>query len=54
MSGKTIFRYSENNTNAAVAAKTSYGVVDLGFPFEAVKEQAERDRLMLQILNYLK
>lgn len=49
---KTILRYSENNTSAAIAAKNGYGVVALGFPFEAVKNQSTRDKLMQQIFDY--
>ncbi len=49
---ETIFRYNENNTSAGIAGKSDYGVVALGFPFEAIKNQLTRDKLMQQIFDY--
>lgn len=51
--GQTILRYKENNVSAAVYYKTNYGVVALGFPFESVKEEKQRNKLMKQILHKL-
>jgi hypothetical protein len=49
----TLMRYSENNMSAAVAFRGSYGVVAMGFPFETLVDQAMRDMLMKQTINYL-
>jgi len=49
----TLLRYTENNMSAGVAYRGAYGVVSLGFPFEAIIDQAERDFLMKRILLYL-
>ncbi len=51
--GKSILRYSENNFNAGTAYKDKYGVVVLGFPFETILSEKNRDQLMYSILNYL-
>jgi hypothetical protein len=54
----TIFRYAENNLSAGVAfvgsAKDHYRTVVLGFPFESLKQAADRDELMKTILSFLK
>ncbi|MEA3463257.1 MAG: hypothetical protein U9R49_15345, partial [Bacteroidota bacterium] len=49
----TLMRYSENNMSAGVAFRGDYGVVALGFPFETVVDQAMRDSIMKQTINYL-
>ncbi len=49
---ETVFRYVENNTSAAVAAKGNYKVVALGFPFECVKNQSDRYKLVQQIFDF--
>jgi len=51
--GETIFRYTENNVSAGVFCKGVYKVVALGFPFESVKGEKERNRLMVNILDGL-
>ncbi|MBD3226404.1 MAG: xanthan lyase, partial [Caldithrix sp.] len=51
---KTILRYSENNTSAAVAYKGQYDVVVLGFPFESVNRQKSKDALMEAVFNFFK
>ena len=48
----TIFRYSENNLSAGVAYKGSYKTCVLGFPFESLKIQAEREKLMKGVLEF--
>jgi hypothetical protein len=49
----TLMRYSENNMSAAVAFRGSYGVLAMGFPFEALVDQQMRDEMMKRIMNYL-
>ena len=49
----TVFRYSENNMSAGTAFSGDYKVCVLGFPFEAIEEEAERDALMLGILEFM-
>jgi hypothetical protein len=46
------FRYSENNTSAGVIFRGSYKSVVLGFPFETIKIETERNLLMKQIINF--
>lgn len=48
------FRYSENNTSAGVAFNGNYKTVALGFPFETIVSEKNRNHLMEQILNYFK
>jgi predicted P-loop ATPase/GTPase len=50
---RTAFRYSENNTSAAVMHNGEVRAVVTGFPFETVTSQEERDRLMKQILDFI-
>jgi len=49
----TALRYSENNTSAAVMHRGEARSFVMGFPFETINSQAERDLLMKQILNFL-
>jgi hypothetical protein len=49
----TAFRYSENNTSAAVMYRGTPGTVVFGFPFETITQPAERDAIMRQVLNFL-
>lgn len=49
----TAFRYSENNTSAAVMHRGEVRSFVMGFPFETISSQTERDLLMKQILNFL-
>jgi hypothetical protein len=51
--GKTLFRYFENNISAAVGYRGDYGVVVLGFPFETIIKEEDRNRMMKGILKYL-
>ncbi|MDR0540617.1 MAG: xanthan lyase [Dysgonamonadaceae bacterium] len=49
----TVFRYSENNLSAGVAFSGDYKVCVLGFPFEALREEAERDQFMRNLLEFM-
>ncbi len=49
----TAFRYRENNTSAAVMHGGEVRTFVMGFPFETIFLQEERDALMKQILNFL-
>jgi ribosome-associated translation inhibitor RaiA len=49
----TILRYSENNISAGIAySDKNYKTCVLGFPFEAIKDNAERADLMQKILEF--
>ncbi len=50
----TFLRYSENFYSAGISYNNEYGVVALGFPFEAIKNDVTKNELMKTILNYLK
>jgi len=50
---EVLLRYSENNFSAAVGYKEKYGVVSLGFPFETILGEKQRNMLMKSVLNYL-
>jgi hypothetical protein len=49
----TAFRYRENNTSAAVMYRGEVKSFVMGFPFETILLQEERDALMKQILDFL-
>lgn len=49
----TIFRYSENNLSAGVVFDGSYRTCILGFPFETIENDSQRDSLMKRILNFM-
>jgi len=49
----TLIRYSENNMSAGVAYRKNYRLVALGFPFETIIGEAERNRIMRRILHFL-
>jgi len=49
----TALRYSENNTSAAVMHRGEARSFVMGFPFETISSQTQRDSLMKQILNFL-
>ncbi|MCU0409500.1 MAG: sulfatase-like hydrolase/transferase, partial [Bacteroidales bacterium] len=49
----TAFRYTENNTSAAVMFSGTHRSLVMGFPFETIIDAGERDRLMVQIINFL-
>jgi hypothetical protein len=52
--GEQLLRYSENQFGAAVGYRKSYGIVVMGFPFEAIIDPALRTELMHGVLRYLK
>lgn len=49
----TIFRYTENNLSAGIAYDGDYKTCVLGFPFEAIKNESERNTLMSNILSFM-
>jgi len=49
----TALRYTENNTSAAVMHRGDVRSFVMGFPFETILLQSERDTLMKQILDFL-
>ena len=52
--GTTFMRYSENNLIAGIAHDAdTYRTVVIGFPFETIYGNAQRDSLMKQVLNFL-
>ncbi|MCK9159655.1 MAG: xanthan lyase, partial [Bacteroidaceae bacterium] len=51
-SAVTIFRYSENNLSAGVAYKGNYKTCILGFPFESIRTEGEREQLMKSVLDF--
>ena len=51
--GYTVCRYADNNLSAAVAADAgTYKICTLGFPFETIKEENERNKLMEAVLRF--
>jgi len=48
----TIFRYSENNLSAGVAYQGKYKTCVLGFPFESIKTNQQREQLMKGVLDF--
>ena len=46
------FRYSENNSSAGVLFRGNYKTMILGFQFETIKSEQQRNLLMLQVLNF--
>lgn len=49
----TPFVYGYSRNSAAVAYNGNYRSVVLGFPFEAIRSQCDRDVVMLSLLDYL-
>ena len=49
----TIYRYSDNNLSAGVASQTNYKTCVLGFPFEVIEEEDQRNDLMKSILSFM-
>ncbi|MHB1687625.1 MAG: golvesin C-terminal-like domain-containing protein [Ignavibacteriaceae bacterium] len=47
-----ILRYKENEFPAGVAFKKKYGAIVIGFPFETLETQEDRNELMKAILNF--
>ena len=53
--GATIMRYSENNLISGIACdKGAYQTVIVGFPFETIVDEAQRDALMKSTLDFFK
>jgi len=50
---QVLMRYAENQFSAAVGYRDTYSVVTMGFPFETIESQQDRDRMMKAILDYL-
>ena len=48
----TIMRYTENNLSAGVAWQGRYRTIALGFPFETIRSEDSRNKLMSQILLF--
>ena len=48
----SIFRYTENNTGAAIAYDDQYKIVVFGFPFETIIDQNNRDSIMKATLKF--
>lgn len=46
------FRYAENNSSAGVIYRGSYKTVILGFPFETILAEKDRNLFMKQIMNF--
>jgi len=49
----TIFRYSENNISAGIAYSGNYKTCVLGFPFETISEESQRNQLMQSLLDFI-
>ena len=47
----TVMRYSENNLSAGVAYQGDYKTFVLGFPFESIRTDSEREALMNAVLT---
>jgi hypothetical protein len=50
----TAFRYRQNNSGAGIIYEGHYKTVVMGFPFESIQSELERDALMKEILLFLK
>ena len=48
----TICRYAENNSSAAVAYSGAYKTCCFGFPFETIKSEKNRAKLMESVLSF--
>ena len=46
------FRYSETNASAGTVFHGDYKTVILGFPFETILDETERDTMMKQVLDF--
>lgn len=51
---RTILRYSENNTSAAIATTGDSNIVVFGFPFETIVSETDRHEVMRAVLAFLK
>ena len=48
----TVMRYSENNLSAGIAYRGAYKTCVLGFPFESIRTESEREALMKAVLTF--
>ena len=48
----TPYRYGSNAISAAVVHNSGHKAISLGFPFETIASQQQRDQLMKEILNF--
>ncbi len=51
--GFTVMRYDSGDQCAAVGYTGDYRSLAMGFPFEAIVDEGQRDRLMQQVLDFL-
>ena len=49
----TVFRYSENNISAGVAYSGDYKTCVLGFPFETLSDESQRNQFMQGLLDFM-
>jgi len=49
----TVFRYSENNISAGIAYSGIYKTCVLGFPFETISDESQRNQLMQGVLEIM-
>ncbi len=49
----SIYKYPGNNLSAGIASKTNYKTCVLGFPFETIEEENQRNDLMKGILSFM-
>jgi hypothetical protein len=49
---KVVFRYSDNNKTAGICFDGNYRSLILGFPFETVTTDVERDKLIERLVEY--
>jgi hypothetical protein len=48
----TAFRYSENNVSAGILFNGKYKIAAIGFPFETILNDIDRQKIMQQIINF--
>jgi hypothetical protein len=44
--------YTENNYSAGVTFKDKYGSIVIGFPFETIKTELDRNDFMKYVIKY--
>lgn len=49
----TIYKYSDNNLSAGIASQSNYKTCVLGFPFEVIEDENQRNDLMKGILSFM-
>jgi len=49
----TVFRYSENGLSAGVAYSGVYKTCILGFPFETISDESQRNQFMQDLLDFM-